>query len=267
MGALTEYLLERKESEVHVMEIDRDSIAFLKEHFPILENRIYESDFLHTKFETVFGDEPFAVVGNGTCEILSGGKLIIGNLEGVNLVDPKGAILTSNRLFHSEISLEYNGISFQKTGDACKYVSNLILNNSLGLEFTKDMTILNDGTLTLQKGFHDLNGKTLTLGNSVATNNLIYVDGGLYSKNNLGVFKRYFPSLILSGSTDNNYGFFPFAKSAGQMGFIKFYSSDSIKSGVLSISPIFEKDSEIYCNVKDSTKTIYKIQKAFSYPS
>ena len=27
MGALTEYLLERKESEVHVMEIDRDSIA------------------------------------------------------------------------------------------------------------------------------------------------------------------------------------------------------------------------------------------------
>ena len=208
---------------------------------------------------------PFAVVGNGTCEILSGGKLIIGNLEGVNLVDPKGAILTSNRLFHSEISLEYNGISFQKTGDACKYVSNLILNNSLGLEFTKDMTILNDGTLTLQKGFHDLNGKTLTLGNSVATNNLIYVDGGLYSKNNLGVFKRYFPSLILSGSTDNNYGFFPFAKSAGQMGFIKFYSSDSIKSGVLSISPIFEKDSEIYCNVKDSTKTIYKIQKAFSY--
>lgn len=64
MGALTEYLLERKESEVHVMEIDRDSIAFLKEHFPILENRIYESDFLHTKFETIFGDEPFAVVGN-----------------------------------------------------------------------------------------------------------------------------------------------------------------------------------------------------------
>ena len=30
MGALTEFLLERKESEVHVMEIDRDSIAYLK---------------------------------------------------------------------------------------------------------------------------------------------------------------------------------------------------------------------------------------------
>ena len=64
MGALTEFLLERKESEVHVMEIDRDSIAYLKEHFPILENRIYESDFLHTKFEKIFGEEPFAVVGN-----------------------------------------------------------------------------------------------------------------------------------------------------------------------------------------------------------
>ncbi|MDB0011202.1 16S rRNA (adenine(1518)-N(6)/adenine(1519)-N(6))-dimethyltransferase RsmA [Crocinitomicaceae bacterium] len=64
MGALTEFLLQREESEVHVMEIDRDSIAYLKEHYPVLEGKIYDSDFLRTKFETIFGDKPFAVVGN-----------------------------------------------------------------------------------------------------------------------------------------------------------------------------------------------------------
>jgi len=208
---------------------------------------------------------PFEVVGNGTCEILRRGKLIIGNVEGINLVVSKGAIQTSNRLFHSEITLEYNGVSFQKTGDACKYVFNLILNNSLGLEFTQDITIQNDGILTLRKGFHDLNGKILTLGTSSADNNLIYEEGGLYSKNNLGVFRRWLPTIILTENTRNNYGFFPFAKSVGQIGFVKFFSTDSIKGGILSISPIFEKDTEINCNVKDSSKTIYKIQKAFSY--
>jgi 16S rRNA (adenine1518-N6/adenine1519-N6)-dimethyltransferase len=64
MGALTEFLLQRSESDVHVMEIDWDSIAYLKEHYPALEGKIYESDFLRTKFETIFGDKPFAVVGN-----------------------------------------------------------------------------------------------------------------------------------------------------------------------------------------------------------
>jgi 16S rRNA (adenine1518-N6/adenine1519-N6)-dimethyltransferase len=64
MGALTEFLLERDESEVHVMEIDRDSIAYLNEHFSALEGKIYDSDFLRTKLETIFGDKPFAVVGN-----------------------------------------------------------------------------------------------------------------------------------------------------------------------------------------------------------
>ncbi len=208
---------------------------------------------------------PFEVFGTGTCEILSGGILIIGHLEGVNSIEYKGAIQTAKRVFHSAITLEYNGVSFQKTGDACKFVSHLILNNSLGLEFTQDMTILNDGTLTLQKGFHDLNGKILTLGTSPTANNLNYVQGGLYSKNNLGVFRRWLPTGILSENTSNNYGFFPFAKSAGQLGFIKFTSTDTITGGILSISPIFEKDSEISCKVKDSLKNIYKIQKAFSY--
>jgi len=64
MGALTEFLLEREDSDVHVMEIDRDSIQYLKDHFSALDDKIYDSDFLRTKLETIFEDKPFAVVGN-----------------------------------------------------------------------------------------------------------------------------------------------------------------------------------------------------------
>lgn len=64
MGALTEFLLQRNELDVYVMDIDRDSIAYLKEHYPQLENKIYEADFLKADLQTIMGKEPYAVVGN-----------------------------------------------------------------------------------------------------------------------------------------------------------------------------------------------------------
>jgi 16S rRNA (adenine1518-N6/adenine1519-N6)-dimethyltransferase len=64
MGALTTYLLEKTENEVWVMDIDRDSIPYLQEHFPGLGDRIIEADFLKVNLANYFGNEPFAVVGN-----------------------------------------------------------------------------------------------------------------------------------------------------------------------------------------------------------
>jgi 16S rRNA (adenine1518-N6/adenine1519-N6)-dimethyltransferase len=64
MGALTAFLLEQKDLDVHVMEIDTESITYLNEHFPLLHGKIYPNDFIKTKLETIFGDKPFAVVGN-----------------------------------------------------------------------------------------------------------------------------------------------------------------------------------------------------------
>ena len=63
-GALTQFLLEKEENELWVIEVDRDSIAYLKEHYPQLKERIIEADFLRIKPEQYFGNEPFAVVGN-----------------------------------------------------------------------------------------------------------------------------------------------------------------------------------------------------------
>lgn len=64
MGALTEYLLKREDLDVSVMEIDRDSIAYLNDHYPQLKDKIFEADFLRADLKKIMGDEPFSVVGN-----------------------------------------------------------------------------------------------------------------------------------------------------------------------------------------------------------
>jgi len=64
MGAITEYLLQQENQDLYVMEIDRDSIAYLKQHFPQLEGKIIEADFLKMDLKKIMGDDKFAVVGN-----------------------------------------------------------------------------------------------------------------------------------------------------------------------------------------------------------
>lgn len=64
MGAITEYLLQQENQDLYVMEIDRDSIAYLNQHFPKLEGKIIEADFLKMDLKKIMGEDKFAVVGN-----------------------------------------------------------------------------------------------------------------------------------------------------------------------------------------------------------
>ena len=64
MGVLTKYLIIETNYETHIIDIDRESIAYLKKNFPVLENRIIEGDFLQLDFNNLFNNEPFAVIGN-----------------------------------------------------------------------------------------------------------------------------------------------------------------------------------------------------------
>jgi len=64
MGALTDFLLENKEHDVWVMDVDAESIVYLNEHYPQLKGKILEADFLKVNLKQFFGEEPFAVVGN-----------------------------------------------------------------------------------------------------------------------------------------------------------------------------------------------------------
>jgi 16S rRNA (adenine1518-N6/adenine1519-N6)-dimethyltransferase len=62
-GILTRILLERKNTNLNVIEIDRDSIEYLQEHFPQLEGRIISGDFLKIESSAVFS-KPAVVIGN-----------------------------------------------------------------------------------------------------------------------------------------------------------------------------------------------------------
>ena len=63
MGVLTKYLLQ-KAPELHVIEIDTESVSYLNEHYPKLEGKIHEQDFLKYDISTVFNGEQFAIIGN-----------------------------------------------------------------------------------------------------------------------------------------------------------------------------------------------------------
>ncbi len=62
MGVLTDFLL-KKDWELHLIELDRESVAFLKEKYPSLEKRIIEGDYLHFDFSTVF-EFNYMIIGN-----------------------------------------------------------------------------------------------------------------------------------------------------------------------------------------------------------
>lgn len=64
MGAITKYLLEIEGINLQVMELDRESVAFLQSTFQQLESKIYSNDFLKTDLAPFFNGQPFAVVGN-----------------------------------------------------------------------------------------------------------------------------------------------------------------------------------------------------------
>ena len=63
MGVLTKYLLEDTKLELYVIDIDTESIEYLKKHFPLLKDRIISDDFLKFPLGQYF-HEPFAIIGN-----------------------------------------------------------------------------------------------------------------------------------------------------------------------------------------------------------
>ena len=63
MGVLTKYLL-KKEKTIWVVEIDNESIDYLKSHYLHLTDRIINADFLKMDLASHFNKEPLAIIGN-----------------------------------------------------------------------------------------------------------------------------------------------------------------------------------------------------------
>ena len=61
-GVLTNFLLQ-SEYDIHVTEVDKDSIAYLEKHLKELHGKIIPADFLHLQLSKYF-TPPLAVIGN-----------------------------------------------------------------------------------------------------------------------------------------------------------------------------------------------------------
>ena len=70
MGVMTQYLVE-KPRPFKVVEIDRESVAYLNEHFPQLRENILGEDFLRMDLQKVFDGQQFVLTGNYPYDISS----------------------------------------------------------------------------------------------------------------------------------------------------------------------------------------------------
>ena len=81
MGVLTKYLIAKENIDFHVVEIDRESVVWLYEHYPQLH--VIEGDFLRMDLNALF-QEPCAIIGNFPYNISS--QILFRVFEHRNLV-------------------------------------------------------------------------------------------------------------------------------------------------------------------------------------
>ena len=63
MGVLTQYLLQRPDTTLKAVEIDDESVVYLKKHFPSLGEGLIEGDFLKMDLGGIF-PSAYSVIGN-----------------------------------------------------------------------------------------------------------------------------------------------------------------------------------------------------------
>jgi 16S rRNA (adenine1518-N6/adenine1519-N6)-dimethyltransferase len=63
MGVLTQYLLQREDIDLRLIELDSESVEYLLTHFAGMQGRLMEGDFLQLKLEKIFPGR-FALIGN-----------------------------------------------------------------------------------------------------------------------------------------------------------------------------------------------------------
>lgn len=63
MGVMTQFLI-RKPRPLKVVEIDYESVAYLRQAYPELDDNIIEDDFLKMHLEHTFNGRPFVLTGN-----------------------------------------------------------------------------------------------------------------------------------------------------------------------------------------------------------
>lgn len=95
MGVLTEPLLQ-EEHDLHVVELDRESVDYLTRVFDLLHGRIIEADFLKLDLNQVAGDRQFVVIGNYPYNISS--QILF------KVLDYKDQVVCCSGMFQREVA-------------------------------------------------------------------------------------------------------------------------------------------------------------------
>ena len=82
MGALTQFLITLN-TEIFVIEIDKESVSYLKKNYPVLDKHIIEGDFLQLPLKEIF-KEPIAIIGNFPYNISS--QILFKTIDHKNLI-------------------------------------------------------------------------------------------------------------------------------------------------------------------------------------
>jgi 16S rRNA (adenine1518-N6/adenine1519-N6)-dimethyltransferase len=64
MGVLSDFLLKESAYKTWMVDVDGESITYLKDHYPSVGERLIHGDFLTLDFQALFSGQPVAVIGN-----------------------------------------------------------------------------------------------------------------------------------------------------------------------------------------------------------
>jgi len=110
MGILTQYLLEKFPDKLFVIEIDKESVNYLRDNF-LLNNHLLEGDVLNIDFKKEFG-EPLGIIGNFPYNISS--QIFFKILDNISMVQEVVGMLqreVAERLHASHGSKKYGILS------------------------------------------------------------------------------------------------------------------------------------------------------------
>jgi 16S rRNA (adenine1518-N6/adenine1519-N6)-dimethyltransferase len=112
MGVLTKYLLDRKNLDVNVVEIDKESVAYLQSYFSLLRNKIFSEDFLKMDLTSLFKKEQFGIIGNFPYNIST--QIVFKTLENKALIPEFSGMFqkeVAERIAEKEGSKKYGILS------------------------------------------------------------------------------------------------------------------------------------------------------------
>ena len=83
-GVLTKIILEKKQFQFKAMDVDKESIEYLRSHYTTEQEQFILGDFLKADLGTLFEEKPFAIIGNFPYNISS--QILFAVLDNPQLV-------------------------------------------------------------------------------------------------------------------------------------------------------------------------------------